>query len=119
MLDGTIVVSTLIGTGIGGAIAGAVAAVMNFPQKRRLDRLENDRIVRIENDIDAMRSGGCTVGVMVKTRLETIVAQNNRIILELGKLNRETGEQGEANSRLTATVTRAHERIDEMVEKQR
>ncbi len=120
MIDETVLIATAIGSAIGavggGTVAGAISALMNSAQRKRLDRLENDRIVKIENSLEKMRRSGCSVGVMVKTRLETIVAQNNRIILELNQLNRETGEQSEAISRNTVSLKRAHERLDEHLE---
>jgi archaellum component FlaC len=85
------------------------------PELRRDVRdLGEKRVTRAEKDIEDVRktmeehkSRDCTQ--RIETKLEIIEAQNNQILLKVGHLDRETGEQKAQISEVSDHLSRLHE----------
>lgn len=85
--------------------------------KREVSTLRDDRVAAVEADVKEMKRSGCSVGVRVLENMKTVIAQNNQILLDVGKLNRESATQEAVMKRNSESVKRLHARLDDHVEK--
>ena len=82
-------------------------------QGRELDRLKTERVAGVERRIEEIASGGCSIGIQVRTKLETVIAQNNELLLEVRKLNRESENQGTRIEGAERSVSKLWDKFDD------
>jgi|GEM_PF-4224877 len=113
-----------IAGGLGtGAVLSAIGAVLVWGLKlqwrrttERLDRLEEQRVAKIEGDVADLKKGGCTVGQIVQSKLETVISQNNQILLDIRKLDRESVAQDVKLADMDDHLTRLHAKVSDHVD---
>ena len=83
-------IATAIGAFIGGAIAGFVAWLLNSGTRRRLDELEEHRVVALERKVEHHMESDETQGI--KSDLKHISSQLTAISAQMEIYKRDTNE---------------------------
>lgn len=90
-------VSACVGTLVGALLQG----LRKDDLRKEVAELKNEKVAALAADLKAHVSSDRSLEF--STKLETVIAQNNEILRDLKKLDRETGAQGE---RIKATEDR-------------
>lgn len=116
--------ATFLSAMLGGGFVGVVVAILlksrlkEIPELRReLSTLRDDRVAKMERSVERLAESGCSVGHAMRTSMQTVIAQNNEIFVQLKQLNRESSEQAAVMKRNSLSLTRLHSRLDDHVEK--
>jgi len=104
-----------------GAIVGFVTAKLFDRQKdrkigeveSRVGALETKRVADVELALADLRKDGCTVGIGVSGQLQTVISQNNDILLQLRKLNRESENQATRIEVMERSASKIWDKFDE------
>lgn len=108
-------------SGLGGILVGSGIVVAVVKSKfARVDKLEDRltdvtdrRVEALERGFEDLKHDGCSVGTLVKTKLETVISQNNELLLEVKKLNRESENQSTRLETVERSASKLWDKFDE------
>jgi uncharacterized membrane-anchored protein YhcB (DUF1043 family) len=81
-------------------------------QGREIATLKDERVAKLENHVEALQASGCSVGQVVQTKLEIVIGQNNEILRDLKKLDRENGALQQHLAETSDHLQRLHATFD-------
>jgi|GEM_PF-6228035 len=97
-------------SGLGGCLVGFGVLQLVVKDKfaqaaetaKRVQRLETERIAKIEREMDAIRDSGCAIGVKVLEKVENLLGWMKRVD---GKLELDLAETNQHSARIEALTT--------------
>lgn len=120
MIETTLDMSAFVSGAAGVLSALCVGGLVIRGKFARVEKLEDamttlqtQRVAGIEKRLEDLGRDGCSVGLQVRTKLETVIAQNNEMLLEVKKLNRESENQVTRMTTVERSASKLWDKFDE------